>query len=46
MPLNLDLVTWGRMQNSDNTVRTKMRFDYIRVFQPKNHYADMEPVYQ
>ncbi|MYA41301.1 MAG: hypothetical protein F4Z31_06080 [Gemmatimonadetes bacterium] len=27
-------------------IRTKVKFDYIRLWQPKNHYSDMEPVYQ
>ena len=28
------------------TNHSKLTFDYIRVFQPRNHYADMEPLYQ
>ena len=27
-------------------IRRGMTFDYVRVWQPGNHYADMEPVYQ
>ena len=27
-------------------IRRRLTFDYIRLWQPENHYADMEPVYQ
>ena len=27
-------------------IRRRLTFDYVRVWQPENHYADMEPVYQ
>ena len=27
-------------------IRRSYTFDYVRVWQPENHYADMEPVYQ
>ena len=29
-----------------NYTRTRVKFDYIRLWQPQNHYSDMEPVYQ
>ena len=28
------------------TNQSELTVDYIRVFQPRNHYADMEPLYQ
>ena len=31
---------------SNGTIRTKMKIDYIRVFQPEDGYEDMEPLYQ
>ena len=31
---------------SFNYIRTKVKFDYVRLWQPQNHYSDMEPVYQ
>ena len=34
------------LPSSFNYLRTKVKFDYIRLWQPKNHYSDMEPVYQ
>lgn len=27
-------------------IKTKVKFDYIRLWQPEDHYANMEPVYQ
>ena len=29
-----------------SSIKTTMRIDYIRVFQPEDRYVDMEPVYQ
>ena len=44
MPLHLGMAAWGAPGNS--WIATKMRIQYIRVFQPANLYADMDPVYQ
>ncbi|MCY3814417.1 MAG: hypothetical protein OXH15_21775 [Gammaproteobacteria bacterium] len=44
LPLSLGIDGWGWPNNPD--VRQRMRLDYVRVFQPRNRYADMEPVYQ
>ena len=35
---------WGFSRAQTNQV--EMTIDYIRVFQPRNRYADMEPRYQ
>ena len=29
-----------------NYLRTRVKFDYIRLWQPEDHYSNMEPVYQ
>ena len=47
VPLRIDLGVWNQnfiAQYDTNEVR--LAVDYIRVFQPQNHYVDMEPVYQ
>ena len=51
MPLNLNV--WSYMvrvedgeQGKHTHIRRRMTFDYVRIWQPENHYADMEPVYQ
>ena len=46
MPLDISLVVWVKGGFSTERILTKMKFDYIRLFQPRNRYADMEPVYQ
>ncbi len=50
-PLDIRIGAWGGFGNSRpaaraNQIRTRMKVDYVRVFQPRNRYADMEPVYQ
>ena len=44
VPGELDMSAWG--YSSSDYIRTRMEIDYIRIFQPENRYADMEPVYQ
>ena len=53
IPMPIFLNVWGwlvRPQEGEEDkhpyIRKRMTFDYIRVWQPENHYADMEPVYQ
>jgi hypothetical protein len=51
MPLNLNVWSWMTRvkegeQGEYTNIRRRMTFDYVRVWQPENHYADMEPVYQ
>ena len=46
-PLPLHLNTWSYMVKEQQPyIRRRLTFDYVRVWQPENHYADMEPVYQ
>ncbi len=47
VPLPLSVGAWGWPSSTDHPyIRTRMQIDYIRVWQPENHYSDMEPVYQ
>ncbi len=53
IPMPIFLNVWGWMSRPEEGelgrhpyIRKRMTFDYIRVWQPENHYADMEPVYQ
>ncbi len=47
VPLPFNLNIWGFMSEADHPyIRRRMTFDYVRIWQPDNHYADMEPVYQ
>ncbi|WP_419847536.1 hypothetical protein [Candidatus Poriferisocius sp.] len=53
IPMPIFLNVWGwlvRPQEGELAkhpyIRKRMTFDYVRVWQPENHYADMEPVYQ
>ena len=47
MPVQVELLAWGKLtQEAHRTMRTQVKVDYIRIFQPENHYADMDPVYQ
>ena len=53
IPMPIFLNVWGWLarpeegeQGKHPHIRRRFKFDYIRVWQPENHYADMEPVYQ
>lgn len=47
VPLPIDIGTWGWMNPRWHPyIKTRMKIDYIRVWQPDNDYSDMEPVYQ
>ena len=49
MPMQLDFGSWGGFGNHgepDGPTPARMKINYIRVFQPRNRYADMEPLYQ
>lgn len=49
MPLEIILGAWKGKDAAltrGDTILTKMKIDYVRVFQPTNRYADMEPFYQ
>ncbi len=45
-PSPLSIGTWGWMRVGQSYIRSWMKIDYIRLWQPENHYSDMEPVYQ
>ena len=45
-PLFLNVWSYMTRDGSQPYIRRRMTFDYVRVWQPENHYADMEPVYQ
>ncbi len=47
-PNPLSIATWGYPASFARppSIRTRMEFDYVRLWQPENHYSDMEPVYQ
>jgi len=45
-PNPLSIGTFGISNPGRNYIRTRLSFDYIRLWQPHNHYSDMEPVYQ
>ena len=46
MPLPIGLGVWGFLGSNHARILTRMKVDYIRFWQPEDHYADMEPVYQ
>ncbi|MYA41302.1 MAG: hypothetical protein F4Z31_06085 [Gemmatimonadetes bacterium] len=46
MPLPISLGVWGKLGPSIDPIRTRMKIDYVRFWQPEDHYANMEPVYQ
>ena len=47
VPLPLNVGAWGWLNSQDHRyIRTRMKIDHIRVWQPDNHYSDMEPAYQ
>ncbi len=53
IPMPIFLNVWGWLERPEEGepgeqpyIRRRMTFDYVRVWQPENHYADMEPVYQ
>lgn len=45
-PAPVSFGAWGYPRQQDRTITTRMKIDYIRIWQPQNLYADMEPVYQ
>ena len=44
VPLAIHIGTWGPKISNANL--SELTVDYLRVFQPRNRYADMEPLYQ
>ena len=47
VPLPLNIGAWGHMNAERHPhILTRMKIDYIRMWQPDDHYSNMEPVYQ
>ena len=46
MPADFELTAWGYPDRFDGRIKTRLRLDYVRVFQPADRYAAMEPVYE
>ena len=47
VPLPINVGIWGYLDSRLHPhIRTRMKIDYIRVWQPEDHYSTMEPVYQ
>ena len=48
VPSFIDIGTWTTAPREDLPLepQSELTIDHIRVFQPRNRYADMEPVYQ
>ena len=46
VPLPLGLGTNANLRTNRRNIVSSMSVDYIRVWQPRNHYSDMEPVYK
>ena len=46
MPLPISLGVWGWLGERQPHILTRMKVDYIRLWQPEDHYSNMEPVYQ
>lgn len=48
MPMRIDFGSWrgfGNYEEPDDPTPARMKIDYVRVFQPTDRYAGMEPVY-
>ena len=46
MPLPIGMGGFGTYLFDGRVIQSKLNIDYIRVWQPRNRYSDMEPVYQ
>ncbi len=53
IPMPIYINVWGWMvrpkegeKGMHPHIRRRYTFDYVRIWKPENHYADMEPVYQ
>ena len=45
-PNQISIGSWSNSNTLGPTTQVELTIDYIRVFQPRNRYADMEPRYQ
>ena len=46
LPLDIGTTVWSNSRRLDENINTEMQFEYFRVYQPKDHYSQMEPVYK
>ena len=46
MPADIAVNSWGYPSINDIDIKSKMRINYIRIYQPENGYADISPVYK
>ncbi len=46
IPVEIRIKAWGYPKRHETTVRTNIRIDYVRLYQPADRYAGMEPLYQ
>jgi len=46
-PQELSIGQWGpKSRDAKDSITTRLEIDHVRIFQPKDRYAGMEPVYQ
>ena len=45
-PNPIAIGAWGYWSPGQHYIRSRMKIDYIRLWQPEDHYSGMEPVYQ
>ena len=43
MPADFEITAWGYPRDGSTN---RFKLEYVRVYQPRNRYADMEPVYE
>ena len=46
MPADIAVNSWGYPTITDLYIKSKMRVNYIRIYQPENGYAGISPVYK
>jgi hypothetical protein len=46
VPVPIVLSGWGYLNAEQPYIRSRINFDYVRVWKPENNYTDMEPAYQ
>ena len=45
-PLDIGIAMYSAYKSRITNINTEMQFEYFRVYQPKDHYSQMEPVYK
>ena len=46
LPAHFAMAAWGYPRQRDNIIKTKMRVNYVRIYQPINHYTNIALVYR